>query len=57
MSNGKELAGCKNHYSKESIFDLFMESDEDMERCKGCDKFQYISGTMTCKYLNQLSER
>ena len=27
------IAGCKNHYTEETLFDYFMEREEDMENC------------------------
>lgn len=46
------LKDCPNHYTEHSIYDLFMESDEDVQRCTGCPNLQYVTGTMTCKYLD-----
>ena len=36
------LKGCQNHYTEHSIYDLFMESEEDAQRCTGCLNLQYI---------------
>lgn len=46
------LKNCANHYTEHSIYDLFMESEEDVQRCTGCPNLLYITGTMTCKYLD-----
>lgn len=50
--NDPVLKDCQNHYTEHSIYDLFMESEEDAQRCTGCPNLQYICGTMTCKYLD-----
>lgn len=54
MSKTQDLIpGCKNHYTRESIYDYFMESEEDTQRCSGCKNLIYVSGTMSCRYLNE----
>lgn len=50
------IPGCANHYTKGNIYDLFMESDEDVSRCNGCPNLQYVGGTMTCKELTKVRE-
>lgn len=52
MAHDPVLKDCQNHYTEHSIYDLFMESEEDTQRCTGCPNLQYVSGTMTCKYLD-----
>lgn len=47
-----ELPGCLNHYTEHSIYDLFMESEEEVSVCGNCPHLRYITGTMTCKYLD-----
>ena len=52
MTHDPVLKDCQNHYTEHSIYDLFMESEEDTQRCTGCPNLQYVCGTMTCKYLD-----
>ena len=52
MTHDPVLKDCQNHYTEHSIYDLFMESEEDVQRCTGCPNLQYNCGTMTCKYLD-----
>ena len=50
------IPGCANHYTKGTIYDLFMESEEDANRCNGCANLQYVAGTMTCRELTKIRE-
>lgn len=56
MKTTDTLINCPNNYTKESIFDLFMEREEDIEICKKCTNLCYVSGTLSCVLLNQLSQ-
>lgn len=48
-----ELVNCPNHYTEHSIYDLFMESEEETSVCSSCPNLRYVAGTMTCKYLDR----
>ena len=37
------IPGCANHYTKGTIYDLFMENEEDVSRCNGCSNLQYVA--------------
>ena len=40
MTHDPVLKDCQNHYTEHSIYDLFMESEEDVQRCTGCPNLQ-----------------
>ena len=59
------IEGCKNHYTEETLFDYFMEreedmencSKEDMENCSNCPNLRYVGGTMTCAMMERITSR
>lgn len=51
------IEGCKNHYTEETLFDYFMEREEDMENCSNCPKLRYVGGTMTCAMMERITSR
>lgn len=55
LENGTgRLLDCPNEYTKVTIFDYFMEREEDIETCKNCSHLCYVTGTISCELLNQL---
>ena len=50
-------AGCKNHYTEETLFDYFMEREEDMENCSNCPNLRYVGGTMTCAMMERITNK
>ena len=37
------LKNCANHYTEHSIYDLFMESEEDVQRCTGSVSYTHLT--------------
>ena len=54
FSNSDRLVDCPNGYTKESIFDYFMEREEDSDVCKNCKNLSYRYGTMTCSLMDKI---
>lgn len=51
QANSYLLPNCKNNYTNETVYDLFMESHEDSDNCKNCPNLVYIDGLMSCRYM------
>lgn len=47
------LPDCKNHYTNENIYDLFMESTEETQICQNCPNLVYVDGIMSCRHIYQ----
>lgn len=48
---GQPISDCVNDYTRENIYDRFMEFSSEKKRCMNCPNLTIEDGIVTCKYI------
>ncbi len=53
MANLNVIEDCKRNLTYDNIVMEFAKEEDDINKCNGCDHFQYDGQIVTCDYCNR----